>query len=1054
MLKLGFNERVWLGFGTIILLISISSSFSLYSLKVINDSTEAVNQVAVPVQKQSNEVQIQLLKQAKLSALAYNAKNESQIATFKTEYQFGAEKFESMYNTLVELASQDETMSQVTTEAKSHYDNYVNHVQAMFDAKSQILREKLAANEETKELTLLVDDAGAILLDLSYLPVETDKEQEIIDAFAGEASRIDGQLIGFINVFKEINNQIDLEVLKKAEEDLEYAFSGMQPRIDFAAQSISQINHEGMWDTFIESIEAIKERTKASNENNLVKIKIRQIEQTEAARQKLDDSEASVTKVVAQFDQLLQATESQFNLLQSDVLSNVSSGLTRTIITWIVLILLATQNFNSMRRSIAKKMADLAKINSTGQKLASINDREVSLEEVLKVMHEQTGVDQGSVYMLNKHDELEVKAFYPPKKIDDGNIPRKFQIGEGALGQAAETKRILFISNTHQDSNFAPTKGDDRPPRALLCVPLVDQDVLVGVMNFHGDVSKVKFEDSDYSFASSMARTLVSKINNIRQREVIEEQNRTLEQKVEERTAQLQQKNRDIAVMLENMSQGLFTITMEGVIHHEYAAFLEEIFETKRIAQRNYSDLLLTDTSLGADTIDQIQTAIDSMMGMDEMMWEFNSHLLATEMVKSMPDGREKILEMDWEPIFDANEEISKIMVTVRDVTELKALQREAEAQKQELEVIGQILALTEAKYIDFISSSIKFIDECRALIEQTEDKNPEVVATLFRNMHTVKGNARTLGFTHITDSVHEVENTYDELRKIEDKQWDKEALLAELAHANESVKRYLDIGRDKLGRSPDATSNDSQFDQDQVNQLLQTSKSFDLSSLPVEASQWIREVSTMFLSAEGATIDKVIDEVIDSAYALADELEKPRPVVNIKHGDMLIKNEAHSMLNNIFMHVIRNAMDHGIEAGDERVAKGKTAEGHINLTSKVNGDQLELAVNDDGRGIAITKIFEMAIEKGMYAEGAARPPAHEIANLIFSSGFSTAEAVTEVSGRGVGMDAVKQFLESEGGGIELVLMDGDEQDDFRQFTTYIRLPSRFYMASPFAESA
>ena len=96
-----------------------------------------------------------------------------------------------------------------------------------------------------------------------------------------------------------------------------------------------------------------------------------------------------------------------------------------------------------------------------------------------------------------------------------------------------------------------------------------------------------------------------------------------------------------------------------------------------------------------------------------------------------------------------------------------------------------------------------------------------------------------------------------------------------------------------------------------------------------------------------------------------------------------------------------------------------------------------------------------MVNEKSLYSADYARPEAKEIANFMFSSGFSTAEEVTDVSGRGVGMDAVKGFLEEQGGSIEIILDDGSDTDDFRAFTTKIVLPSKFYIeALDFAQSA
>ena len=86
-----------------------------------------------------------------------------------------------------------------------------------------------------------------------------------------------------------------------------------------------------------------------------------------------------------------------------------------------------------------------------------------------------------------------------------------------------------------------------------------------------------------------------------------------------------------------------------------------------------------------------------------------------------------------------------------------------------------------------------------------------------------------------------------------------------------------------------------------------------------------------------------------------------------------------------------------------------------------------------------------MAVEKGIYGEEDPKPSASDIANLIFSSGFSTADEVTDVSGRGVGMDAVKGFLEKEGGSITVILDDGPEDADFRPFRTNIKIPDKFF---------
>jgi HAMP domain-containing protein/HPt (histidine-containing phosphotransfer) domain-containing protein len=705
-------------------------------------------------------------------------------------------------------------------------------------------------------------------------------------------------------------------------------------------------------------------------------------------------------------------------------------------------------NFETMRSTINKKMSDLATLNSIGEVLAVLLDQNKALEEVLKTMHSHCGVSQGSVFLMNERNDLVVKGFYPPKKMKPDAQPVKFTMGEGVLGRAAQNKEIVFVSDTSKDPHFVDAKGDT-PPMALLCIPLMDKDMLIGVMNFNGKVGDVTFEESDFEFASSVARLLVITIKNIRMREVIEEQNRTLEHKVEERTQALQEKTNDILSMMQNMHQGLFTIMEGGIIHHEYAAYLEAILETDRIANRNFMDLLFRNTNLGSDRCDQVATAVEALLGSDEMMFDFNSHLLANEIVISLDDDRTKILELDWDPII-MNGDIDKIMVTVRDVTALKELQAAAEEQARELEIIGHILSIDSAKFNEFITSANDFIDECHTLIKANENKDADVIATLFRNMHTVKGNARTFGFNYITNSVHNVENTYDELRKIEDKEWNQSELLYELKLAEVDVQRYQNVAKEKLGREDSQQSDDgmANVDRERVNALIASIESLELSDLPDSVKSCFKETYQTLVSFDAKPIEEAIQPVLESAASLSDELNKPTPEMEMNSGGIYIKKSAHSMLNNIFMHVFRNAIDHGIETPDVRAEKGKAEKGTICLDTIKGDGFVEFVIKDDGKGLAISRLYQKAVEEGVYQEGE-RPPASDIANLIFGSGFSTAEQITEVSGRGVGMDAVKQFLEKEGGSINVALDDGEETADFRTFATKITLPEQFYVVTP-----
>src|SRR5277367_6796631 len=113
-------------------------------------------------------------------------------------------------------------------------------------------------------------------------------------------------------------------------------------------------------------------------------------------------------------------------------------------------------------------------------------------------------------------------------------------------------------------------------------------------------------------------------------------------------------------------------------------------------------------------------------------------------------------------------------------------------------------------------------------------------------------------------------------------------------------------------------------------------------------------------------------------------------------------------MLFEPLLHVVRNAVDHGIEPPGERAAAGKPAVATVRLRASREGDHVLVEVEDDGRGIDVARVRKVAAERGVAAPDVLAALSEEEAiDLIFTAGFSTAHAVTDLSGRGVGMDAV-----------------------------------------------
>ena len=121
--------------------------------------------------------------------------------------------------------------------------------------------------------------------------------------------------------------------------------------------------------------------------------------------------------------------------------------------------------------------------------------------------------------------------------------------------------------------------------------------------------------------------------------------------------------------------------------------------------------------------------------------------------------------------------------------------------------------------------------------------------------------------------------------------------------------------------------------------------------------------------------------------------------------------------------HLVRNSCDHGIELPHERIAAGKVAHGTITLSASHQGSSIVIEVRDDGRGMSREKILRKAREQGILVND--QMPDAEVWQLIFAPGFSTAEVVTDVSGRGVGMDVVKRNISALGGTVEIESSEG-----------------------------
>lgn len=221
-------------------------------------------------------------------------------------------------------------------------------------------------------------------------------------------------------------------------------------------------------------------------------------------------------------------------------------------------------------------------------------------------------------------------------------------------------------------------------------------------------------------------------------------------------------------------------------------------------------------------------------------------------------------------------------------------------------------------------------------------------------------------------------------------------------------------------------------------NQVLQfSSKSEDLEflnlskRLNVVTSEIQGEMMKTRMQPIGNILSKFNRVVRDLSHELKKEIS-----LNLFGAETELDKSLLESIKDPLTHIVRNSCDHGIETSDVRVQSGKPRNGTINIRSYHEGGQVVIEIADDGKGLHKEVLLKKALEKSLISQTQASSLSEkEIFNLIFAPGFSTAASVTNVSGRGVGMDVVRTNVERIGGSVELISVAG------KGTTTKLKIP-------------
>jgi two-component system chemotaxis sensor kinase CheA len=193
-----------------------------------------------------------------------------------------------------------------------------------------------------------------------------------------------------------------------------------------------------------------------------------------------------------------------------------------------------------------------------------------------------------------------------------------------------------------------------------------------------------------------------------------------------------------------------------------------------------------------------------------------------------------------------------------------------------------------------------------------------------------------------------------------------------------------------------------------------------DLNETLTRVSQISSSLQNVVMQVRMVPIEQVFDRFPRMVRDLSKKLNKKINLV-VEGKETEMDRTVIDEIGDPMVHLIRNSIDHGIESPEERMAKGKPEAGTITLVARHEGNNVIIEVKDDGKGVDPSIIGRLAVERGLFnTEQISKMPPEEIIKIIFLPGFSTASVVSDLSGRGVGMDAVKAKLEDLNGQLDI----------------------------------
>ncbi len=332
-MNLKVAHKIIIGFSIILLLTLIASVLYLRILSNVEQATSQIEKSAIPIQKTSSNIQIQLLKQAKQAGFLPYAKDASSLETIFSVFTQQESELIELEKVLTQLLRANQ-MGQDMKSFKGQYSEFVASVTTMKNFRFNVLQANDNLAQFERQLADHLDEAGALLVDLSYL--EDPDRQADIDRIAGAAGQVEGYLFNLIDSTKVVINLTDIEEVKSSQADIQTALANLDQMLGFLTRLNDVYDTDGLIEQFADEYE--KSKALLTQDQNIFSVKLDQLENIQSLEVSLEASELKSQQAINTIDMLLAKVNKNLATVQNELSENVSQGETNTILILVLVL--------------------------------------------------------------------------------------------------------------------------------------------------------------------------------------------------------------------------------------------------------------------------------------------------------------------------------------------------------------------------------------------------------------------------------------------------------------------------------------------------------------------------------------------------------------------------------------------------------------------------------------------------------------------------------------------------------------------------------------------